>query len=37
MHWTLDYLDSLPEADLAALIGVLDGKDKAMNDLQRHL
>jgi hypothetical protein len=34
MGWTLDYIDSLPADDLAAVLGVLDGHDKAKRDLR---
>ena len=30
MHWTLDYIDNLADDDLAAVTGVLDGRDKAV-------
>ena len=35
LHWTLDYLDNLPDEDLAAVTGVLDGRDKAVADIQK--
>lgn len=28
-HWTLEYVDSIPDDELAELFGVLDGKAKA--------
>jgi len=35
-HYTLEYIDSLPDDDLAELLGVIDGKEKALADIRRH-
>ncbi len=35
LHWTLDVIDNLPDEDLAAVTGVLDGRDKAFADIQK--
>ena len=35
-HWQLDYIDSLPDDELSDVLGVIDGKEKALADMQKH-